>query len=419
MTKKQLAKVRTEFENIDMSRYISPLFDELLKINGGGLFSGSSGKGSSSSKGSSTASKSGASSISKGTGKSGSNSNDGVMSKTGGREVANTNEAVAHAKPGDTVTRSDGTKVTISQGDINYAKSHSSESRSETNTGKNTEPSKSSSANSANLKTSNSNNNSKNNNSSEKHSETVLKTEATKIDSAKKTSESKNNTKEVASDIGETKNPAAESKQNKNAATKTEKSGHGFLGRISEAVSGVKNTFCDFFGIGKDSKSSESADSNNVPVNESAKQKITESIQKNGNKKYNEKNNGYKCDNWVEEVLTDAGYNAQDYLPAGKASEYKVAQHIDALKKSGNAYSTTIPNKEGVYVVFMDGKGSLGTLDPHCGILTVSSGNEMSFTHNSSSNDNYGVDTWSVTSQNNDTKLSNLAYSNFYFQEIK
>ena len=386
------------------------------------MFSGSSGKGSSSSKGSSTASKSGASSISKGTGKSGSNSNDGVMSKTGGREVANTNEAVAHAKPGDTVTRSDGTKVTISQGDINYAKSHSSESRSETNTSKNTKSSESSSSNSANLKTSqssNRDNNSKHNNSSEKPSETGSQSEVSKIGSAKEISESKNNTKEGTSDIGQTKNPAAESKQNKNAVTKTEKSGHNFWGRISEAVSSAKNSFCDFFGIGKDSKSSESADSNTVPVNESAMQKITESMQKNGNKKYNEQNNGYKCDNWVEEVLTDAGYNAQDYLPAGKASEYKVAQHIDSLKKSGNEYSTTIPTKEGVYVVFMDGKGSLGTLDPHCVILTVSSGNEMSFTHNSSSNDNYGVDTWSVTSQNNGTKLSNLAYSNFYFQEIK
>ena len=95
------------------------------------------------------------------------------------------------------------------------------------------------------------------------------------------------------------------------------------------------------------------------------------------------------------------------------------SEHIAALKDSGNEYTTTIPTKEGYYVVFMDGEGSQGTLDPHCGILEVSSNGTMSFIHNSSSNDNKGVDTWSVTAQNNNTKLSNLAYKNFYFQEIK
>lgn len=43
----------------------------------------------------------------------------------------------------------------------------------------------------------------------------------------------------------------------------------------------------------------------------------------------------------------------------------------------------------------------------------------MRFTHNSSANSNNGVETWIVEAQNNGTKLSNLAYKNFYFQEVK
>ncbi len=40
------------------------------------------------------------------------------------REVENTNHAVANARPGDTITRSNGTKVTLKQSDIDYAKAH-------------------------------------------------------------------------------------------------------------------------------------------------------------------------------------------------------------------------------------------------------------------------------------------------------
>ena len=147
--------------------------------------------------------------------------------------------------------------------------------------------------------------------------------------------------------------------------------------------------------------------------------KINNSINENSDKKYNENGNGYRCDNWVEEVLTDAGYDSGRYLTAGKASEKTVQDHINALESSGNKYSKTIPTKEGVYVVFMNGTGSLGTLDPHCGILNVSASGAMTFTHNSSANANKGIESLSVVSQNNGTKLSQLAYSSFYFQEIK
>lgn len=147
---------------------------------------------------------------------------------------------------------------------------------------------------------------------------------------------------------------------------------------------------------------------------------INQSIKDNNDKKYNFNNNGYECDNWVEEVLTDAGFDAGDYLTAGDSSKM-VSEHIAALtaKDSGKDYSMKIPQKEGVYVVFMDGEGSAGVLRPHCGILTIGCDNVMRFTHNSSANSNNGVETWIVEAQNNGTKLSNLAYKNFYFQEVK
>ena len=42
----------------------------------------------------------------------------------GGAQIENTNEAVAGAQPGDTLIRDDGTEVTITQGDIDWANDH-------------------------------------------------------------------------------------------------------------------------------------------------------------------------------------------------------------------------------------------------------------------------------------------------------
>lgn len=158
----------------------------------------------------------------------------------------------------------------------------------------------------------------------------------------------------------------------------------------------------------------------NVP---SITDRITTSIEQNLDKKYNKNEDGYMCDNWVQEVLTDAGLDYNDYF-AGDAYRKEVKDHIADLKSKGTGnYTSKIPSKAGVYVVFMDGTGSLGTLDPHCGILVVNSNGTMDFTHNSSSNTAAGVGggVWTdqTYSQNNGTKLSGLAYSNFYFQEIK
>ncbi|MEE3314789.1 MAG: hypothetical protein VZR56_11615, partial [Treponema sp.] len=149
---------------------------------------------------------------------------------------------------------------------------------------------------------------------------------------------------------------------------------------------------------------------------------LSESIYKNRNAEYNKNGNNYKCDNWVETVLEDDGIDPSKYLTAGDSSK-TVAEHIAKLKTSGNEFTTTVPTEPGFYCTFMDGKGSLGVLDPHCGILEVKKNGKMIFHHNSSAATDYfkngGYADWITSAQNNGTKLSNLAYSNFYFQKIK
>lgn len=150
--------------------------------------------------------------------------------------------------------------------------------------------------------------------------------------------------------------------------------------------------------------------------------RINSSIKQNYDKKYNKDNDGYKCDNWVQEVLTDAKFDYNDYF-AGDANRKEVKDHISNLKSKGEKfYTMKVPSKPGSYVVFMDGTGSLGTLAPHCGILQVNINGTMTFADNSSGNDaageGGGVLQYSTSAQL-PTKLEGLAYSNFYFQEIK
>ena len=68
--------------------------------------------------------------------------------------------------------------------------------------------------------------------------------------------------------------------------------------------------------------------------------RITTSIEQNLDKKYNKNNDGYKCDNWVQEVLTDAGLDYNDYF-AGDAYQKKVKDHIADLKSKGTGNYTS------------------------------------------------------------------------------
>ena len=146
---------------------------------------------------------------------------------------------------------------------------------------------------------------------------------------------------------------------------------------------------------------------------------VKTSINDNFDKLYNSDGDGYRCDNWVEEVLNDAGYSASDYLTAGKASEKTVQQHIDALKKSGKDYTTEVPTKDGVYVVFMDNVNNGKTAMEHTGIMVVEN-NIMTLYDNSSGNKGGkgGVEGTLVTAKTS-TQISAFLYDTYYFQQVK
>ncbi len=76
-----------DFKDFDLSNFIELTEDQLrFEVNGGSKSSGSK--------------------------------------NTGSVHRENTNHAVANAKPGDTITRNNGTKVTLTKGDISWAKAH-------------------------------------------------------------------------------------------------------------------------------------------------------------------------------------------------------------------------------------------------------------------------------------------------------
>lgn len=123
------------YEDLDLSRYHILSFDELLKVNGG-RGRDSSDKNSESEAGarehSSTKNNERETRASDGSASSHNNeassenssarTKSEETSKSKSKEVENTNEAVSKANVGDTVTRNDGTKATISEGDIGWAR---------------------------------------------------------------------------------------------------------------------------------------------------------------------------------------------------------------------------------------------------------------------------------------------------------
>ena len=141
---------------------------------------------------------------------------------------------------------------------------------------------------------------------------------------------------------------------------------------------------------------------------------IKESIDNNIGKKYNENGNGYKCDNCVEQVIDDAGYDSSKYLSAGDSSN-TVKEHIDALTNSVDEYTTSVPTKNGVYVVFMgDGTFSNGNhADEHCALYVVENGCGKVWDNSSGNllNESGG----NIASSNIDEYTP---YKSFYFQEI-
>ena len=158
---------------------------------------------------------------------------------------------------------------------------------------------------------------------------------------------------------------------------------------------------------------------------------VVKSIEENNDKKYickGDADTDYRCDNWVQEVLADAGFKFTDYM-AGDAKEFCVQNHIDNLVKGANTYTNKVPTEKGAYVVFMnDGHeytkqdGTRGPMPPHTGILIVGeNGYGSYFYDNSSGNSNGGVEKTVGRVGSNDSAdiMSQFGYDTFYYQKIE
>lgn len=130
----------------------------------------------------------------------------------------------------------------------------------------------------------------------------------------------------------------------------------------------------------------------------------------------------YQCDEYVEEMLTNAGYDAKKYYvdnPSGKT----VDTHISELQKSEKKYETDCTKlTEGVYVVFMADEQK--KLDSHAALMFVNSDGSSFIYDNSSRNFYNGNGSYDGgIEKTKDTSVSNLCgqysgYENFYFQKL-
>ena len=178
------------------------------------------------------------------------------------------------------------------------------------------------------------------------------------------------------------------------------------------------------------SETTENGNNTQTPEVKSAVDKVMESIKNKGDnsgddvgeKKKAYVKGVYQCDEYVEEMLTNARYDAKKYYvddPNGKT----VDTHIAELKKSGKNYETDCKKiTEGVYVVFMADEQKM--LDSHAALMFVNSDGSSFIYDNSSRNFYNGNGSYDGgIEKTKDTSVSNLCsqysgYENFYFQKI-
>ena len=145
-----------------------------------------------------------------------------------------------------------------------------------------------------------------------------------------------------------------------------------------------------------------------------------------GEKKKAYKVGEFQCDDYVEQILTDAGLNPKNYY-VDDASGKTVDTHISELTAAGaDKYSTDVAGLEdGAYVVFM--KDADGAVNSHAAILVVDSDGGSYMYDNSSHNFPYlengtkkyeggiektvGTDAKAICDQY-------VGYDDFYFQKI-
>ena len=265
----------------------------------------------------------------------------GGGSNSNSKYVENSNEGVANANVGDKIVRNDGTVVTLTQGDIDYAKSKIN--------GENTQSSPETTTTTTN---------------------SDMTTSSTNVTTSSETSTDKTTSNSTSS-------------ISPNVTTTTEKT---------------------------------------------ATDKIESAITKIGKKDYVK--GGYMCDNYVEEVIKEAGYDPKDYYvddPTGK----EVNKHISELTTSEKKDYTTKASElsEGTYVVFMSDKE--GEKESHASILVVDSNGNAYMQDNSSHNNATKWNTegkaiaWDggteQTKGGDATYICSLytGYENFYFQKLK
>lgn len=179
--------------------------------------------------------------------------------------------------------------------------------------------------------------------------------------------------------------------------------------------------------------SSVSAGSGMMPATDKTKtssKKMMEAITKKakdaGEKKGAYVEGFYECDDYVGEMVKNAGYTAKDYYidnPKGK----DVDTHIKELKDSGKSYETDSSKlTEGAYVVFMSDEQKVSR--SHAGLLFVNS-DGSAFMYDNSSHNFYKETINKVkyyyggiekTPGNSAQAVCNQysSYENFYFQKI-
>mgnify|MGYP007101879901 CR=1 FL=1 len=457
MRKKQIEKVREEFERLDLSRWHILTYDELLKVNGG---SGSDSGDDSESEESEELSSDEESSIGTETTVESSPSNGDLTPDTPGEESkgesgggksepeAEDFHVTSHAEAagmqaGDTITRSDGSSYTLNDGDIDYEQkycdSHGIDWQTSGNGEKEDSPAKesdlpsaedgenvdsvvTSSENEGNSTYTENNGNPASANSAANNTAEEKSEQGT----ANSSKESEHTAESGTVQSGNNKTSSNESSHTV-SASHNEKSGHGFFGDLTgwlgEKINNAKNWACDFFGIGETSKVTE----NNIvePVL-TPTEKIEDAIEKVGSKDYIR--GKYQCDEYVSDVIKKAGYDTKDYYvddPSGKT----VDEHISELKNSQKSYETDVSKLNlGTYVVFMQDKD--GAKESHAALLVIESGSSAYIMDNSSHNNatewdgNGKAVAWAggtekTTGGNASTICSwYTGYENFYFQEL-
>ncbi len=133
---------------------------------------------------------------------------------------------------------------------------------------------------------------------------------------------------------------------------------------------------------------------------------------KNGSIDY--KIGGMQCDNYVQDVLGQAGVDYSKYF-AGEAKDKTCAEHIANLDSSKD-YSASTIEKGSVYVCFMGG----GKADEHCAMLIASDNGGFYMVDNSSGNwnGNGGVNVDYANSVAGVEKAYRSNYSKFYYQKV-